>query len=78
MEIREGMPLSYAMTERKVHFDRVVSDVMKGASDKLLVVIGPCSTDREDAVLEYATRLAALQERVADRLVLVQRASCAR
>ena len=52
MEIREGMPLSYAMTERKVHFDRVVSDVMKGASDKLLVVIGPCSADREDAVLE--------------------------
>lgn len=73
MEIREGMPLSYAMTERKVHFDRVVSDVMKGASDKLLVVIGPCSADREDAVLEYATRLAALQERVADRLVLVPR-----
>ena len=55
MEIREGMPLSYAMTERKVHFDRVASDVMKGASDKLLVVIGPCSADREDAVLEYAT-----------------------
>lgn len=78
MEIREGMPLSYAMTERKAHFDRVVSDVMKGASDKLLVVIGPCSADREDAVLEYATRLAALQERVADRLVLVPRASCAR
>ena len=73
MEIREGMPLSYAMTERKVHFDRVISDIMRGESDKLLVVIGPCSADREDAVLEYATRLAALQERVSDRLVLVPR-----
>ena len=73
MEIREGMPLSYAMTERKVHFDRVISDIMRGESDKLLVVIGPCSADREDAVLEYATHLAALQERVSDRLVLVPR-----
>ena len=73
MEIREGMPLSYAMTEKKVHFDRVVADVMRGESDKVLVVIGPCSADREDAMLEYATRLAALQERVADKLVLVPR-----
>lgn len=73
MEIREGMPLSYAMTEKKVHFDRVVADVMCGRSDEILVVIGPCSADREDAVLEYATRLAALQERVAGRLVLVPR-----
>ena len=73
MEIREGMPLSYEMSVRKVHFDKTVTDVMTGASNKILVVIGPCSADREDAVLDYATRLAALQERVADKLVLVPR-----
>ncbi len=73
MEIREEMPLSYAMTERKVRFDHAVADVMRGADDRILVVIGPCSADREDAVLEYVSRLAALQERVAERLVLIPR-----
>ena len=73
MEIREEMPLSYAMTERKVHFDKQVADVMRGASNRILVVIGPCSADREDAVVEYAARLAALQERVEDKLVLIPR-----
>lgn len=73
MEIREEMPLSYAMTERKVHFDKQVADVMRGVDDRILVVIGPCSADREDAVVEYATRLAALQERVEDKLVLIPR-----
>ena len=73
MEIREEMPLSYAMTERKAHFDKGVSDVMRGMDDRLLVIVGPCSADREDAVLEYVCRLAALQERVAERLLLVPR-----
>ena len=73
MEIREGMPLSYAMTERKVHFDRVIAETMRGENGKILVVIGPCSADREDAMLDYATRLAALQERVEEKLVLVPR-----
>lgn len=73
MEIREAMPLSYAMTERKPAFDREVAEIMRGESERLLVVVGPCSADREEAVLEYATRLAALQERVRERLMLVPR-----
>ncbi len=70
-EIREEMPLSPSMAEKKAAFDAQVADVLTG-KDRLLI-IGPCSADREDSVLEYATRLAALAERVRDRFVIVPR-----
>ena len=47
--------------------------MFEGRSQKFLVVVGPCSADREDAVLEYAVRLARLQERVKEKLLLIPR-----
>ncbi len=72
-EIREEMPLSDSLAATKESFDAEVSDALTGKSGKLLVVVGPCSADREDAVLEYVTRLAKLRESVADKLVLIPR-----
>ncbi len=72
-EIREEMPLSADMAARKPAFDAEVASVIRGESDKRLLVIGPCSADREDSVLEYATRLARLQERVSDKLLIIPR-----
>ncbi len=72
-EIREEMPLSPEMRERKGAFDAAVSGVLDGSDPRHLVIIGPCSADREDSVLDYATRLAALAERVRDKLVIVPR-----
>ena len=72
-EIREEMPLSPSMAEKKAAFDAQVADVLTGKDSRRLLIIGPCSADREDSVLEYATRLAALAERVRDRFVIVPR-----
>lgn len=51
----------------------MISDIITGASDKFLVIIGPCSADNEDAVCDYINRLSRVQEKVADRVVIVPR-----
>ena len=72
-EIKEQYPLTEDLAFIKQQRDAQIADVFTGNSDKMVLVIGPCSADREDAVLDYCTRLAALQEKVADRLVLIPR-----
>ena len=54
-DIRAEMPLSAEMAERKAAFDRAVSDVLSGRDSRRLLIIGPCSADREDSVLDYVT-----------------------
>ena len=72
-EIKEMYPISPEGAEAKRRNDESIREVFCGRSDKLLLVIGPCSADREDAVVEYISRLRGLQERVADRIVIVPR-----
>lgn len=57
-EIREQYPLSARATEIKKQRDAEIAKVFTGDSDKFLVIVGPCSADNEDAVLEYNHRLA--------------------
>ena len=70
-EIKEMYPISPEGAEAKRRNDALVRDVITGASDRLLLVIGPCSADREDAVVEYISRLRGLQDRVADKIVIL-------
>ena len=72
-EIKEMYPISAVGAATKRANDESIRDILTGASDKLLLVIGPCSADREDAVIEYISRLRPLQERVADKIVIVPR-----
>lgn len=72
-EIKEQYPLTAELARIKQERDAVIADVFTGKSDKLVLVIGPCSADREDAVLDYCGRLARLQEKVADKLILIPR-----
>lgn len=72
-EIRESMPLRADLVQRKQEFDTAVVDIIAGRDSRRLVIIGPCSADREDSVLDYMTRLAVLQEKVADKLLIVPR-----
>ena len=72
-EIKEQYPLTAELSRIKEERDHLIEDVFTGKSDKMVLIIGPCSADREDAVLEYCERLAKLQETVADRLVLIPR-----
>ena len=72
-EIKEMYPISEEGVLAKAANDAAIRAVIRGESDKLLLVIGPCSADREDAVIEYISRLRSLQERVADKIVIVPR-----
>ena len=72
-EIREEMPLAAETAAKKPAFDAQVAAILTGEDDRRLLIVGPCSADREDSVLEYATRLAGLAERVRDRLLIVPR-----
>ena len=72
-EIKEMYPISPEGAYAKRANDERIQAVFSGESDALLLVIGPCSADREDAVVEYISRLRGLQDRVADKIVIVPR-----
>ena len=72
-EIKEQYPLTAGLAQVKARRDKEIADVFTGKSGKMVLIIGPCSADREDAVLEYCERLAKLQEAVSDKLVLIPR-----
>ncbi|MEY8516167.1 3-deoxy-7-phosphoheptulonate synthase [Lachnospiraceae bacterium 29-84] len=72
-EIKEEYALSQTSAQVKKERDSLIRSIITGESDKFLVIIGPCSADNEDSVCDYISRLASVQEAVADRLVLVPR-----
>lgn len=72
-EIKEQYPLTTELAKAKAARDAMITDVFTGKTDKIVLIVGPCSADREDAVLDYCTRLAGLQEKVVDKLVLIPR-----
>ncbi|MBQ9735787.1 MAG: 3-deoxy-7-phosphoheptulonate synthase [Clostridia bacterium] len=72
-DIKEEFPLSDALAAVKAKNDKEIADVFTGKSDRFVLVIGPCSADREDAVIEYISRLRTLQEKVKDRVLIIPR-----
>jgi len=72
-EILSAIPLPESLKKIKAERDRLVTDVICGKSDKLLVIVGPCSAHEAAPVLEYVKRLGKLNEKVKDKLVLVPR-----
>ena len=72
-EIKKEYPVPKEYILKKNAFDKEVSDIFKGNSGKFLVIIGPCSADNEDAVLDYTDRLAKVYEKVKDKLFIIPR-----
>lgn len=72
-EVKEMYPVSEAAAKVKKALDCQIADIFTGKSDKKLLIIGPCSADREDAVFEYCTRLRKVQDEVNDKLVIIPR-----
>ena len=70
-ELKEEMPLSEEAKQIKAARDKEIRDVFTGASDKFLVIIGPCSADNETAVMDYLGRLARVQKDLADKLLII-------
>ncbi len=72
-EIKAEYPLSEEGKRAKAANDAVIRDILTGNSDKLLLIIGPCSADREDAVLDYIHRLRTVQEDVKEVIHIIPR-----
>ena len=72
-ETKEKYPLTEDAIAKKAARDEEIKRIFKGESDKLVLVIGPCSADAEEPVMEYVHRLARVQEQVKDKLLLIPR-----
>lgn len=66
-------PMPEHLKAIKAERDKEIRDVITGKSNKFLVIIGPCSADNEDALCDYVTRLAKVNEQVKDKLILIPR-----
>ncbi len=71
--LKAEYPLKEEIKALKAHRDREIRDIFEGRSEKFLVIVGPCSADNQDAVLEYAAKLSKVQEKVHDKLLLIPR-----
>lgn len=72
-EVKERFPLTKEMADQKAKNDEEIRKVFSGESDKFLLVIGPCSADYKDAVLDYIHRLREVQEKAKDKIFIIPR-----
>ncbi len=72
-EIKKEYPVPARIAELKKKRDAEIADIFKGESDKFLMIIGPCSADNEEAVLDYILRLKKVQEKVEDKILIIPR-----
>ena len=72
-EVKQLYPLTAAMQANFFERDRQLKAILSGEDERFLLIIGPCSADRMDSVLEYMTRLREVQEKVSQRLLIVPR-----
>ncbi len=73
LEIKEKFPISFELAETIAKRNNEIKKVFSSESDKFLLIIGPCSADREDAVMEYIHRLRKVQDEVSDKVLIVPR-----
>ena len=72
-QIRQMYPLSGEMQKQKEKNDKEIEDVFTGKDPRLMLIIGPCSADRDSSVLDYVGRLRDVYEKVKDRILIVPR-----
>lgn len=72
-EVKADFPISEKVKQAKQEKDRILKDILSGKSDLFALIIGPCSADNEEALIDYTSRLAAIQDKVADKIFIVPR-----
>ena len=72
-EVKKEYPLTARMEQVKAARDESIRAVFNGSSDKFILVVGPCSADHREPVLEYISRLRRIEEQVADKIIIVPR-----
>lgn len=73
MEIKEQFPLSVEAKAARENCVLSIKDILSGKSDKFILIIGPCSADNEDSVLDYLYRLKRVSDKVSDKILIVPR-----
>ena len=72
-EVKELYPLSSELAKVVDTRAKEIEDIFTGKSDKLCLVIGPCSADNEDSVIDYISRLRTVQDKVSDKIYIIPR-----
>lgn len=72
-EVKKEFPLTERMIKVKEERDKAIKAVFDGHSDKFLLIIGPCSADHSEPVLEYISRLQSVQKQVEDKIIIIPR-----
>ncbi|MBP5256004.1 MAG: 3-deoxy-7-phosphoheptulonate synthase, partial [Clostridia bacterium] len=72
-EVKEMYPLTPDLSETVKRRDAELKSILSGEDDRLILVIGPCSADREDSVIDYITRLRGVQEKVKNEIFIIPR-----
>ena len=72
-EVKRQFPAAAGVLATVEEKRKELISIFEGRSDRLLLIIGPCSADNEDAVLDYVSRLVPVQEKVADKIMIVPR-----
>lgn len=72
-ELKEQFPANKNIIKIKARRDKEIRDIFEGKVDKLILIIGPCSADNEDMVIDYISRLRKVQERVEDKILIIPR-----
>ena len=72
-DVKKEYPLTPRMEQVKAARDESIRAVFEGRSDKFILIIGPCSADHREPVLEYVSRLRRLEEQVSDKIIIIPR-----
>lgn len=72
-DLKQEYPVTADMAQVFEQRDRELKDILGSRDSRLALIIGPCSADREDSVLDYVTRLVPIQEKVKDKLLIIPR-----
>ncbi len=73
LDVKTEFPLTERMEQVKAERDKNIRDTFDGVSDKFILIIGPCSADYREPVLEYISRLRRIQDEVADKIIIIPR-----
>lgn len=72
-EIKEQFPMSDDLVKIKKERDKEIHRIFTGEDNRLALIIGPCSADNEDSVIDYISRLIPVQEKVRDKILIIPR-----
>ena len=72
-EIKEQYPVTAEIEKIKENRDSEIRAIFEGEDDRFILIIGPCSADHDDSVIDYISRLRGVQEKVSDKILIIPR-----